>query len=493
MRRICARFPIERLWPRRLAGQMILAVLVVLMLGQVTALAAFLFERHHAIRAAAVERFVGQSAAMVQLLADTPADLHGRIAESASGPLFRFSVDPEPSLEASGDDPWSRLLRRHLRDRLGGRVAYVRVDVIESRRWRHDKRHDDRHEEHGGRRRDHDRDDDHRDEHRDRRAGPRFEGLAVALGLPDGRWLNVATRLPAKGPAWARTSTIAIGVTAVLSVIAVVLIVRRATRPLARLADSAERFGRGERVPALVEEGPEDVRRTTQAFNGMRERLERFVADRTRMLAAISHDLRTPITSLRLRAELVEDADLREKLLATLAEMQEMTEATLAFAREDADAEPTREVDLAALLDSLADDLGELGPALEVVSAPDRLPYRCRPAALRRAFRNLLTNAQVHGGGGRISISAPAAGDIEVTIDDGGPGIPEQHLERVFEPFVRVEGSRSRETGGIGLGLAIARTIVHAHGGEIELANRAEGGLRQRVILPPAPRPNGSA
>lgn len=468
-----------RLWPKSLAGQMILAVLAVLVIGQAAAFAAFLFERHHAVRAAAVERFVAQSAAVVQLLAETPAELHQRIVESASGPLLGFSLDPEPVLAGDGDDDWSRLLGEHLRDRLGGEVREVRVDVVELERrpWRN---RDDGDRARGER--------DHHQQH-DRRGGPRFRGLAVSLGLDRGGWLNVATRMPPRPPAWARSSTVAIAVTAVLSVIAVVLLVRRATRPLARLADSAERFGRGEAVGALKEEGPEDVRRTVAAFNGMRERLERFVADRTRMLAAISHDLRTPITSLRLRAELVEDADVRDKLLGTLMEMQQMTEATLAFAREDADAEPTREVDMVALLDSLASDLSEIGPAMEVASAPDRLPYRCRPAALKRAFRNLLQNAQAYGGGGRIAVTRAAGGGVEITVDDDGPGIPHEHLERVFEPFVRVEESRSRETGGIGLGLAIARTVVHAHGGEIALANRPEGGLRQTVTLPAAPPP----
>lgn len=483
-----------RLLPKSLAGQMILAVLVVLTAGQIAAFATFLFEREHAFRAAAVDRFVAQSAAMVQLIADTPANLHQRIAQGASGPVLHFSVDAKPMLAGGAEDDWSRLLRQNLQARLGTQVNDVRVNVVEFERrtWRDRIRDGSRMANHNG------HDDEHHDGERRRdprepHEGPRFRGLVVSLGLNDGEWLNVSTRLPRPPSAWARSSTVAIAVTALLSVIAVVFLVRRVTRPLARLGDAAERFGRGEAGPPLAEEGPEDVRRATAAFNRMRERLERFVADRTRMLAAISHDLRTPITSLRLRAELVEDEEAREKLLATLAEMQEMTEATLAFAREDADHEPTREVDLAALIDSLASDLSEIGPAVEVTAAPERLAYRCRPAALKRALSNLLSNAQSYGGGGRVAISGGAAGGVEIVIDDDGPGIPADHLERVFEPFVRVEESRNRETGGIGLGLAIARTIVHAHGGEIALANRPEGGLRQRVTLPPAPRPKGTS
>jgi signal transduction histidine kinase len=216
----------------------------------------------------------------------------------------------------------------------------------------------------------------------------------------------------------------------------------------------------------------------------MQARLRRFVDDRTRMLGAISHDLRTPITSLRLRAEFVEDEETRSRILATLDEMQDMVEGTLAFAREEAASEPTRVVDLAALVESTADDLADLGADVAFAN-PGRLPYAARPVALRRALRNLIENAVRYGRRCRLRMERDRE-EVRIVIEDDGPGIAEDQQERVFEPFVRLEGSRSSETGGIGLGLAIARSIVRAHGGDIRLGNRPEGGLAVTLALPPA-------
>jgi signal transduction histidine kinase len=220
------------------------------------------------------------------------------------------------------------------------------------------------------------------------------------------------------------------------------------------------------------------------AFNRMQERLRRFLDDRTRMLAAVSHDLRTPITSLRLRAEFVEDDETRARILATLDEMQAMVEATLAFAREEARSEPTRIVDLAALVESTAADLADLGAAIEVAPA-ERLPYGCRPVALRRALRNLLENAVRYGERCHVRLEHDRS-EVRIIIEDEGPGIPEDQQGRVFEPFVRLEESRSAETGGIGLGLAIARSIARAHGGDIRLQNLPGRGLRVSLSLPSA-------
>ena len=250
------------------------------------------------------------------------------------------------------------------------------------------------------------------------------------------------------------------------------------------LAAAAGRLGRGAAVDDLPEAGPVETRDTVRAFNLMRTRLDRFVRDRTAMLAAISHDLRTPITSLRLHAEFVEDAETRTRILAALDEMQRMTDDALAFIREDMQREETRNVDLHALVDSVAADLAELGHDVAVADS-GRVLIPCRPAALRRALRNLLENAAAYGGGASVRTDRDDTG-ARVVVEDEGPGIPERDLERVFEPFVRLEASRSRDTGGSGLGLAIARSIVRGHGGDIVLANRAEGGLRATVTLPGA-------
>jgi signal transduction histidine kinase len=313
-------------------------------------------------------------------------------------------------------------------------------------------------------------------------ASPPPAGLAIAIHLADGDWLNAVAAPPPPPPFPAWRVLVSLLALAGGVVLGVVLVVRRITAPLGALALAAERLGRGETVPPLRDAGPEEVRRTTRAFNRMQARLRRFVDDRTRMLAAISHDLRTPITTLRLRAELLEDEEQRPKILETLDEMQRMAEATLAFAHEDASSEETRAVDIASLVESLALDLQDLGR--EVALAPaGRIVLACRPLALKRAIRNLIENACIYGERARVAV-ALADNDVLIAIEDDGPGIVEAEMERVFQPFVRLEPSRSRETGGIGLGLAIARNIARAHGGDVTLANRPAGGLVATLRLP---------
>jgi signal transduction histidine kinase len=216
----------------------------------------------------------------------------------------------------------------------------------------------------------------------------------------------------------------------------------------------------------------------------MQSRLRAFVDDRTRMLAAISHDLRTPLTRLRLRAEAIPEADERARACADIDEMERMVAETLSFARADAlEARPER-FDLAALVQSLVDDRSDLGADI-AFDGPDTLAVEGRPGALRRAIANLMDNALAHGTRARARLSA-ADGRVDFVVEDDGPGLPEDQLERVFAPFYRVETSRSRDTGGVGLGLAVARDVARAHGGEVMLANMPGGGLRATLSLPAA-------
>jgi signal transduction histidine kinase len=214
----------------------------------------------------------------------------------------------------------------------------------------------------------------------------------------------------------------------------------------------------------------------------MQQRLARLLENRTRMLAAISHDLRTPLTLLRLRAESVENSGERGKMLATIAEMDAMIAATLAFARDEVAAEPRRRTDVAALVASIVDDMVDAG--LPVAMEPtEPIVVECQPGALKRAVTNLLENALKYGERALVGVTAKTKA-LEIEINDDGPGIPEEELVRVFQPFYRVEGSRSRETGGTGLGLAIALAVVQAHDGQLKLSNRPEGGLRACIMLP---------
>ncbi|MDO9524298.1 MAG: ATP-binding protein, partial [Gemmobacter sp.] len=226
--------------------------------------------------------------------------------------------------------------------------------------------------------------------------------------------------------------------------------------------------------------GPSEVQETTQAFNRMKDRLTRFVNERTHMLAALSHDLRSPLTAMRLRIEMLDETEDSLRLKALVEEMQAMVEATLEFARGVVKAEPPSDVDLAALL---ADLVGDAGGNKATLAPSPPLPVVIRAHALNRALRNLIDNAVRYGGVALLTLTQEP-GMAVITIADKGPGLPEDQLEAVFEPFVRLEVSRSRDTGGVGLGLAIARTIIQAHGGTVVLRNREAGGVEAVVHLP---------
>ncbi|MGF7055219.1 signal transduction histidine kinase [Bosea sp. OAE752] len=299
------------------------------------------------------------------------------------------------------------------------------------------------------------------------------QAMGLSVQLKDRSWLNSVIAKKVMTSLWTFQTLISLGVAGLVLTICALLIARGIAGPMRNLATAAEALGRGEAVRPLPEVGPRDIRQTAAAFNGMRERLQRFIEDRTRLLAAIGHDLRTPITTLRLRAEFVPDDENRERMLATLDELRAMTEATLTFAREDAAEEPTRSVDVGALVESLCEDLSELDLDVAVAqSAP--VVCRCRPDALKRAVRNLVENAVRYGERARVSVRARAEA-IDILVEDDGPGIPAEAMEAVFAPFFRLETSRNRETGGIGLGLSIARTIARHHGGNIHFTNTGTG------------------
>jgi signal transduction histidine kinase len=312
----------------------------------------------------------------------------------------------------------------------------------------------------------------------------KWNGFGIAIELDDGTWVNTAFAKPdyLVQPTFTPGYYVALGVTALIFCVTALFIARRVSRPLRRLEEGAERLGRGEELEVLPEEGPDDIRGLIRSFNRMQTRLRRFLEDRTRMLGAIGHDLRTPITSMRLRAEYISDHETREKMMATLDEMHAMTEAALAFARSESATESTRVVDLEALLGSLCDDLSDLGWQVEFAGNGARLPLACRPEALRRAVRNVVENAIRYGDKAKVSLQADAEG-ADITVEDEGPGIPEADRERVFSPFVRLEASRNRDTGGVGLGLSIARTILRGHGGDIQLAD-GPSGLRVQMHVP---------
>jgi signal transduction histidine kinase len=465
---------LSRLWPRSLVGRTVLVLLLGLAVSHLISVAVYTSDRFSVVATTRSQQLAERIAAVVRLVEEAPPVERGRLLRAPRGPWPGALVvwSAESPLSAGEADDWrTRLIRRELAEHLGGlapgrvRFAYqdaARVAAEVAALPRHGAMH---------------------------RPGPWAFGdpgatvMRVSVQLVDGSWLTFAAPVGAPPAFWTSRTALSGAVMAVLVIVLSVWAVRRASRPLGALAAAAERLGRDINAPPIPEKGPREVHQAARAFNDMQRRLQAFVRDRTQMLAAISHDLRTPITRLRLRAELIDDAEQQRKMLADLEEMETMIAATLAFARDDAAAEPRRPLDLAALLQSVVDDATDAGrPA--AYAGPPHLSVVGAPVALRRAFANLVDNAVKYGATARVGLAGPAAGHVTVTVDDDGPGLPPEEMEKVFSPFYRVEKSRSRETGGVGLGLAVVRSVVRAHGGEVVLRNRPGGGLMAAVTLP---------
>ena len=444
-----------RLWPARLTGQLTAFLFLAVLASQVVLLVIFM--QFSAALPPDLMLLAEQSTAVVQEVETAPERRRDAILEGASYGRAQYWISPGSALTDRSEPGVEPLLSRVRAALADGETRPIRAGV---------------------------------------RTPEQLSGLGhetlpaldaggrltvLSFSLRDGRWLNVAqVRTPRESLLWPALLTLA--VTGAAIVLATLLAARHLTARFAELAHAAQRVGRGEMIEPLPEVGPLDIRATARAFNQMQARLQRFVQDRTRMLAAISHDLRTPLTSLRLRAELLDDEEAQRHMVRTIEEMQRITDATLAFARDESAHEDTRTVDLTGLVAGICDDLLYICKDVTFEPAP-ALPYVCRPDDVKRAMRNLIENAVSYGKRATVSLGSMPDG-VRVFVDDEGPGIPPPDFERVFQPFVRLDKARSSTSGGSGLGMSIARTIVRAHGGDIELKNRPAGGLRVTVFLP---------
>lgn len=470
----------KRFLPRGLFSQMLLILLAGLLVSHVAGSLIYASDRARAVRAIGGYATAQRIANLARLLDDAPPAWRDRIASAASDASLRVRLSAQPpNLPASQSESLAGAVRRYLSAQLPpalGTRLQVAVSAGAPPPWpdpppvpmarmmaaMHGP------PPMGG-------------------VPPWMAGIALprlqaALQLSDGTWLSFITALPDAAPPAPWPFAAAMAVMAAIVVLASAWAVRRVTAPLRTLAGAAERLGRDVNAPPVAETGTTEMRRAALSFNQMQDRIRRLLDNRIRMLAALSHDLRTPLTLLRLRTESLPETEDRDRMLATLGELDAMIGASLQFARDQASSEPSRRTDVSALLASIVDDMAEAGLPVSMAPAePVVLP--CQPVALRRALANLVDNAVKYGGAARVAIR-PAASAVRITIEDDGPGIPEAELQRVFEPFHRVEQSRSRDTGGTGLGLSIALSVVQAHGGDIALSNRPEGGLRAVVTLP---------
>lgn len=458
----------RRLFPTSLRAQLLLLILAALVVAQGLSLWLFVDERSLAVRAALGQEAAGRAANVARLLEEAPMDLRPSILRAANSPLVRFSLDGAATVAATSHS--NERSAQFIQSLVGAdpapevRVAVRQVapsaapptGVPERMMLMHQAMQN---------------------------MSVTPVSMQISIAISSGEWLNVVTRFnrPPNQLAW--TTAASFAVTALLIAAALWLALGRLILPIRRLADASDSLGRGEDVAELELTGPEELRRLTAAFNRMQTRLRRFVEDRTRLLGALGHDLRSPLTALRVRAEMVDDPETRERLVSTIEEMQEMVSATLSFARGMATTEPVKTVELRGLVADLVAEHAETGGAVTLAPEGADGVVRIRPLAMRRALRNLIENALRYGNLAQVAIERDA-GAVHVIVRDTGPGIPAADLEKVFDPFVRLEVSRSRETGGTGLGLSIVRTIVHAHGGEVTLSNADDGGLVARVTLP---------
>jgi signal transduction histidine kinase len=489
-----------RLLPTSLFWQTLLLLLLGLAVSHGIGAWIYSQDRESAVRAVGGLATAQRIANLSQLVDDMPQEWRTRLVDGLSDATLQVALSDKPMFAQRDDSgPVADVIRAYLAQQLRlprGREPIVSVDESalprfgpgpgprrgveghpERGRW-HDDMQDRRPEWRGG-------------DWRERRGhGPGMHGrtfsrsldLQVSVPLSNEQWLSFATDLPSTGQGFSNQYLISLAIMTLFIVAISAFAVRRITAPLSTIAAAAEHLGRDVNAPPLPESGSAEMRQAAQAFNAMQTQLRALIDNRTRMLAALSHDLRTPLTLLRLRAENVEDRHERDKMLATIAEMDAMIGATLQFASDQARAEPLRPADLTALVQSIVDDMADAGLDVTMTRA-DPVQIDCQPVALKRALTNLIDNAVKYGVRARLSLIATPQ-QVEITVDDDGPGIPEDQLQRVFEPFYRVEQSRSRETGGVGLGLAIAQAVVAAQNGTLTLSNRVPNGLNAKIVLP---------
>lgn len=455
-----------RLWPHSLVGQIILLVAFGLFVAQAINFALLLRERNRA-------QLTGQTApAVYRIINALDTRREGwpgqgiRLTRDATDRVDRRNIQFSQSRPALVGKPRPDVEKRaqamfeDIGISVGAIVAVEDNRIMPLRRWE-------------------------RIRMRASGEGPderRVGRLTLAVEYEPGQWVKAQARAGSRPP---RFGGWLIGQTAILYItvlLPLLWIGRRMARPMRQLTGSAQQFARTGSADPVDESGPGDVRELTMAFNAMRARIVAMLDEKDRMLGAIGHDLRTPLASLRVRAESVEDEGERARMAETIEEMNRMLEDILSLARAGRSSESAQKVDLAALADAVVEDFIGLGSPVDLIGNERAVAF-VRPQQIRRALRNLIENAIVYGERAHVSVFREQ-GAIRIAVADEGLGIAEDRMAEMLEPFTRLEGSRNRETGGAGLGLALVRAIMAEHQGELRLANRPNGGLEASLVIP---------
>ena len=445
-----------RLWPRTLGVQLIVVTAVAVFLSNAAVALWFELGSERLTQNELTERILDRAASISTLLSSIPPKARQAAAVALTSRSWRFDVHSgKPTLPPmSGDE---EKLAARLRTMLPAKTAKLPLNVHFGI-WAGDAHPD-----------------------------PRIPQIApgaptVEMMLPVVRNTELhAVFIKSPIQVWPTEIIIAALMAIVVAAAAGAYIARWVARPLSSLAQAASLVAQGGTAPRVPEVGPDDVRNASHAFNAMTDQVSRTLESQRQLLSAVGHDLRTPITAMRINTEFIEDGELRERLQKNVDELQDLTEAVLSAAR-GAGGEPKRQIDLSALVESVCADLDDLGePVVWQGHAP--APLCCRANEVRRAVRNLIENAVAYGKRADVSVQE-VSGGYEIVVEDEGPGIPDEDRARVFEPFVRLESSRNAETGGSGLGLTLVKAIAEGHGGAVTLQNRREGGLRASLRLP---------
>ena len=458
-----------RLLPASLFGRTMLVLVAGLIVAQLGSMVIHLFDRGSSVYRLASLQIAAQIAQTVRILNRLPADQRQKVVQEVTGPHLRAALRREPVEVASGfseHDRYEAEFTEEVQRQIGARWP-IRADINP-----------------------HPRDGE-------KSPGPFALWMArhfyfllpepfsivVQVGLEDGMVVVFDVNVPQEP--LSRFEAI-VPLILLLMLVCFSLsgfLVRMTTASLDRLSRAADAIGRNPEDAPLADSGPSEIHRVIAAFNRMQQRVRDYLVERGRLLTAISHDLKTPITRLRLRAEMLSDGEIRARMLRDLDEMQTMVGSTLDFFRAAGTGAQRQPVDVGALIDTICEDRRETGQVLSVRGVAGNGPYRADPQALRRCLENLVENAVRYGGGAEIEVQ-DSAERLSIAVIDRGPGIPESELERVFEPFYRLDASRNMDSGGTGLGLSIARNIARWHGGDVTLRNAPGGGLIAALVLP---------
>jgi signal transduction histidine kinase len=472
--------------PRSLFSRLVIVFLLGLIVAQGISLTVVLHDRGEFLSRISGVQSVRRIADTVILFDTVNISERQRLVKLLSSPMMRISLSPvAPSLstpvqpvasESTQYVLFASILRRAL-----GRDREIRLVVLEPAGvarlnesvWQPGMMHS----------RNHDADiaNPQTPSARRYRAGL-TSSVLVQIRLDDGYWVSFDSQLQPEAWTWPYRALLSALILLIAVLMLAIVGVRWITKPLKQFSMAAIELGKNIDRPPLLEKGPLEVVQAARALNGMQAKLSRYLHDRTRILAAMSHDLKTPITRLRLRAELLDDEPIRKKFIRDLSELEDMVTDTLSFMRGLETTEPLKRLDINALLESLQDDAKEGGQTIQI-NGRTTSPFLCRPQSIKRCLSNLIENAIKYGGVARVSV-IQRSDALHIVVSDDGPGVPAEELERLFEPFYRLESSRNRDHGGTGLGLTIARSIAEQHGGSLILKNGDAQGLECHLDLP---------